>query len=154
MPADSSARVPGIALCLPPRNSTRTAGGRLLVLLVAIGAAPAACRHPDVRADDVSVEWRLTPAAPVVGRTTTAELTLRDGAGAMVSGATLQLDARMSHPGMAPISAPAVERRAGAYQADLQFTMRGDWLLLVTGTLPDGRRVERRLDITAAGPSE
>jgi hypothetical protein len=36
----------------------------------------------------------------------------------------------------------AVEKGDGVYEASLQFTMVGDWILRVTGHLPDGRRID------------
>ena len=41
---------------------------------------------------------------------------------------------------MAPVVADVIERGDGEYEAPLQFTMAGDWILLVTGQLPDGSR--------------
>ena len=52
------------------------------------------------------------------------------------TGARLRLEGLMSHPGMAPVVAEVVERGDGAYDAPLQFTMAGDWILFVTGQLP------------------
>ena len=53
----------------------------------------------------------------------------------------------MSHPGMAPVLAPARERDAGVYEADLQFTMRGDWILLLEGAVPGGAGISHRIDV-------
>jgi hypothetical protein len=60
----------------------------------------------------------------------------------------------MTHPGMAPVLSTAVERDAGVYQIPLQLTMPGSWILLLTGTLPDGRGLDHRIDttVTAAPP--
>ena len=46
----------------------------------------------------------------------------------------------MSHPGMAPIAARFSEMGNGVYAAGVDFTMAGDWIVVATGTLPDGRR--------------
>jgi len=59
----------------------------------------------------------------------------------------------MTHAGMAPVMAAAVERAPGIYEAEFAFTMRGDWVLLVSVTLPDGARVERRIDVANVRPS-
>jgi len=51
---------------------------------------------------------------------------------------------------MAPIFATAGEQaQPGRYQASLTFTMAGDWFLLVTGELADGRHLARRVDVPA-----
>jgi hypothetical protein len=53
----------------------------------------------------------------------------------------------MSHPGMAPVAATVTERPDGIHDVYVRFTMAGDWILHVTGTLPDGRAVDRWLDV-------
>jgi hypothetical protein len=119
---------------------------------VACGSVVACTRPPPV-AEDVTVEWTITPRRPVAGAATLAELALRDSAGRMVRGAKLQVEGHMSHPGMAPVIAAASERDDGIYVIRLRFTMRGDWILLVTGRLPDGRRIKHRIDVTTTGPA-
>jgi hypothetical protein len=47
---------------------------------------------------------------------------------------------------MPPAVASAAERGPGVYEAPLQFTMRGDWIVLVTGTVPGGAAVSHRID--------
>ena len=69
---------------------------------------------------------------------------------APASGAKLRLEAHMSHPGMTPVVADAVDRGRGAYEAQLQFTMVGDWVIVASGTLADGRRITKE---TRACPS-
>jgi hypothetical protein len=54
---------------------------------------------------------------------------------------------------MAPLMAGAVERTPGVYDAAFAFTMQGDWVLLVTIALPDGTRVERRIDVANVRPA-
>lgn len=97
-------------------------------------------------ARDVSVESTLTPAQPTVGK---AVLTLRllDDSRNPVPGAQLRVEGHMSHPGMSPVLATATERSHGIYEAELQFSMRGDWILLVTGTLANRAAIEHRIDV-------
>jgi hypothetical protein len=122
------------------------------VLAIACGLASSACGRRAALAEDVSVEWKMTPASPIVGTPALGEITLRDRALRPVHGARLQVVGLMSHPGMAPVIAAVAERGEGVYQVQLQFTMGGDWILLVTGLLPDGRRLSHQIDVANARP--
>jgi hypothetical protein len=55
----------------------------------------------------------------------------------------------MSHAGMAPVFAQATEAEPGHYEAPIEFTMGGDWFILVKATLPDGRQLERQMELPA-----
>jgi hypothetical protein len=97
-------------------------------------------------ASELTVEWTTTPAPPTVGTDTVGEVTLRDRSQQPVRGATLQIECHMSHPGMAPVIGQATERGEGVYQVPLRFSMNGEWVVIVKGTLPDGRRFDRRIE--------
>ena len=96
--------------------------------------------------------WTLKPSPPVVGATILT-VTLRGPSGDAVKGATVRLEAHMSHPGMAPVVADARERAPGVYDLPFGFTMPGDWVLVVSATLPAGGRVERRIDVRNVRPA-
>ena len=55
----------------------------------------------------------------------------------------------MSHAGMRPVFSEARELEPGRYEAPIEFTMGGDWIILVRVTLPDGRKFQRQLDVKA-----
>jgi hypothetical protein len=97
---------------------------------------------------DVTVDVVLDPEVPVAGRAIRAVVSVRDADGVAVHGARLQLEALMSHPGMAPVVA-ALSENNGIYSAPVEFTMAGDWVVMTSGTLADGRRVKhtQRLDV-------
>ena len=69
------------------------------------------------------------------------------------NGADVRLEADMSHAGMAPVFADAAARGDGVYEIPFSFTMRGDWVLLISVALPDGARLERRIDVANVRPS-
>lgn len=72
---------------------------------------------------------------------------LVDEAGRPVRDARLRLEGHMAHPGMAPATADLREAAAGHYEAQITFSMGGDWVLLLSGELPDGRRLRRQLEL-------
>jgi hypothetical protein len=126
---------------------------RLIVGMLASCCILVACSR---KAADVVVDWNVQPPRPSAGVEIAVQLRVANADGAPVTGAKLQCTAQMSHPGMAPIIATAVERGAGLYEARLELSMAGDWVLIATGGLPDGRRIEssfRVADVQPAKPS-
>jgi hypothetical protein len=108
-----------------------------------VGVLAAACAKP--AADSIDLTWALRPERPTIGPAT---LTVTLGEPhAAASGTRVRVVGHMTHPGMRPVEAEATRCGHGVYQADLTFTMAGDWALLVTIELADGRRVERRIDV-------
>ena len=125
--------------------------GRLGVALVA-GTILLGCGQPR-STDDVSLRWTLDPSVPSASADTIARITVHDERQRPVTGARLQLEAHMSHPGMAPVVGRFSDRGGGAYDTRLQFSMAGDWVLVVTGELPDGRRITRSLPVAGVRPA-
>ena len=113
----------------------------LLLLLVVAGCGRASKDLPDV-----VVEMVVSPEPAQIGPSTVT-VTLMDANGELIENADLELEANMSHAGMVPVFAPALEVAPGQYQAPLEFTMGGDWFILVRSKLPDGRSLERRIDL-------
>jgi hypothetical protein len=124
-----------------------------LVLALLTAALPgSACGRGSQSDSSLSLAWTLRPAPPIAGPATLT-VTVRDRAGEPVSNATLHLEGHMSHAGMAPVLADGAQRTPGVYEVPFSFTMQGDWVLLVSATLPDGRRTERRIDVANVRPS-
>jgi hypothetical protein len=104
------------------------------------------CRKPVAPQSAVSIDYAISPQPARIGPSI-LDLKLRDAAGKPVAGARVNLEADMSHPGMAPLFADAKEIAAGQYRGALEFAMPGDWFVLIHVTLPDGRRLERQLSV-------
>jgi hypothetical protein len=103
--------------------------------------------------DAITVSWTLDPAPPVAGTPIVVRVTLRDRDQEPVTGARLRLEGLMSHPGMAPVTAALVEKDDGTYEAPLQLTMAGDWIVLVTGELKDGSPLKKQIEIAGVRPA-
>jgi hypothetical protein len=126
---------------------------RLGVLLaVASFLSHAGCGHSARSEPHVDLTWTLRPASAIVGPNTLT-LSIRGRSGEPMAGATVRIEGHMTHPGMAPVMADAVERAPGVYEAAFAFTMQGNWVLLVSVRLPDGARVERRIDVANVRPA-
>jgi hypothetical protein len=115
-----------------------------LLLLLALSA----CGRGDRDLSDLTVELAIEPSPSRIGPAT-IRVSLRDAYDRPIVGARVELEGNMSHAGMVPVFAQATEIEPGLYQADLEFTMGGDWFILVRADLPDGRSMERQMDVPA-----
>ena len=93
----------------------------------------------------IDLTCTLRPERPIVGPATLS-CALRD-AGRPVDDATVRVVGLMTHPGMPPVPVTTMARGGGLYDGVFSFTMAGDWAVLVTAQLPDGRRAEARVDV-------
>jgi hypothetical protein len=143
-----------VHVCVAPRAQRRllTAAAPVRALVFVCSLSCLAGCAPTDPAEAIRVSWTLDPSPPVVGGPIVARLTLRDGDQKPITGARLRLEGLMSHPGMAPVTAAVIERGEGSYEAALRFTMAGDWVLVVTGQLPDGVPFKKQIEITGVRP--
>lgn len=121
----------------------------ILAILGVLGVILAAgCGH-NKRADaldNIKLECKVTPEPPHVGQAVvTVELSKPDGK--PLTGAKVQVEGNMNHAGMKPVFANAREVHPGEYEARLEFTMRGDWFVLLNVTLPDGHTATRKVNV-------
>jgi hypothetical protein len=117
----------------------------LLTVMVFVGSG-CGQNHTADNAAGVEVDLALRPDPPVVGMTT-ATVTLTEPAGQPVRGAAVKLEGNMNHAGMTPSFADAPEVEPGQYRGELELTMGGDWFVLISARLADGRALKRKVDI-------
>jgi len=108
--------------------------------------AATACHRETETTRGISVQAQITPQPPHVGPVTVG-LQVADTAHKPVTHAAIMVEADMSHPGMSPVFAEATESNPGDYQANLNFNMGGDWVVLLHIRLADGRKIERQVDV-------
>jgi hypothetical protein len=130
----------------PQRRLTDLVAAAVGLLLAA--SIPAACaRQP--AADDtagVFVTTRLIPPQPTVGPATLT-VSLSGATADTLGRASVQVVGHMTHPGMTPVVASVTPRGPDVYDAVVDFTMPGDWMLIATVRLHDGRRLESRVPV-------
>ncbi|HRE46641.1 MAG TPA: FixH family protein [Aggregatilineales bacterium] len=66
--------------------------------------------------------------------------------GAPVTNAMVKVTGNMLHEGMMPITGEGKHMGEGQYQVSLQWSMAGDWQVVVNVTRPDGTHAERTFD--------
>ncbi len=110
------------------------------------------CHRAADAAPELSVRQEITPqpakAGPVV-----LSLQLSGAHAEPVTKATITVEADMTHPGMSPVFGDAKEIEPGRYQANLDFTMGGDWVILTHIKLANGEKVERQMDVHGVLPN-
>jgi hypothetical protein len=105
-----------------------------------------ACRRAADSTLGISVQEQITPEPVRTGPATVA-ITLSDLAQSPVAKATIMVEADMSHPGMSPVFVQANEIAPGNYRAPIDFSMGGDWIVLLHIKLADGRKIEHQMDV-------
>ena len=127
---------------------------RLLLLAACLILFAAGCRQSS-QSDSTNADVVITlvdEAAnpPVIGPgALTIRLATADGA--PITGATVEVGGDMAHAGMVPsIGTATAAATPGDYDATLEWTMAGDWIVTVTATLPDGRMATEEFDVRVA----
>jgi len=105
-----------------------------------------ACHQSTESSQSVTIAYEISPQPSRVGPATIT-LRLRDPSGEAVTGARITLEGNMSHAGMNPVFSEAKEIVRGRYQAQLEFSMAGDWIVSVHSTLSGGEKLERQFEI-------
>jgi YtkA-like len=123
-----------------------------LLALATPAFAVLGCHQPAGASPGITIEESIAPQ-PVRTAEETISIRLADPAHQPVTGARIQVEGDMDHPGMAPLFADAHEVAPGRYTAPLHFTMPGDWVVLLHITLAGGQRIERQDPVRGVQPN-
>ena len=93
-----------------------------------------------------AIQLVIQPSPVKVGHAALT-LTISDSSAQPVTGAVVDMEGDMSHPGMAPVFASSKEIAPGRYAADMNFPMAGDWIILLHMKLANGTKVERQVEV-------
>lgn len=131
-----------------PKAAVSKPGRRALSVLLLWGVLSILAGCPSAQTDqpEMKVDLSLAPTPAVVGD---ADISLKitDAAGSPLEGAEVRVEGNMNHAGMKPSFADLKEVEPGQYDGVLKFTMGGDWFLLVTAKTPDGKTMQRKIDV-------
>jgi len=112
-------------------------------LLLAAAILAQGC-HRATPAPDVGIAMETVPQPARAGLTTVV-FRLTDALKHPVTGARVEVEGDMSHPGMAPVFGSAREAAPGRYTSQLRLTMAGDWVILFHITLAEGQKLEKEM---------
>jgi hypothetical protein len=118
----------------------------LVFALILLSLFTAGCQDKTDPGKAVLVQHQIQPSPVHVGHST-VHVTLTDPAGAPISGAHVNMEADMSHPGMAPVFFSAQESTSGSFTGQVDLAMPGDWTILLHITLANGAKVEKQFDV-------
>jgi len=124
----------------------------LLLLVTVLLLALTACTRRSAAADqanEIKLEYSFEPAVARLGAVV-MDLRLTGDSGAALEGAQLKLKGDMNHAGMAPVLTDFRELEPGHYRTEFEWTMAGAWILTIEGQLPDGRTLQRQIDLDVA----
>lgn len=124
----------------------------LIVFVCAAIVFTANCSRSGQSPDLIKVEHEISPEPARIGATTIT-FKLAETGGKRITGAKIAVEADMSHAGMSPIFADALEEAPGRYQAIVTFPMAGDWILLLHITLPGGKKLEPQIEVRGVRPN-
>ena len=124
----------------------------LYVVLSACLLFAQACRQKSASIVEFNFTHEISPQPVRVGPVTIT-LRIADVSGRPVTGARMAIEGNMSHAGMTPVFAEAIETGDGRYRASLELSMAGDWVVLVHATFPDGRKLEHQFEINGVAPA-
>lgn len=110
--------------------------GVVLALLLAVLAACGTPVAVQSTPSNVTIAVQVEPEAPAVGEATLI-VTLKDGSGAPIDGATLKVHGDMDHAGMMPVDREVQDSTNGSYRVPFTWTMGGGWIVTVTAQLPN-----------------
>jgi hypothetical protein len=128
----------------------RVGVARALAIWTAVGALMGGCAKSSSWSPKININHEVVPQPPRVGcGLLKVGMTDRKA----ITGAKVAIEADMSHPGMSPVFGQAKEIAPGRYQGTIQFTMPGDWVILLHITLADGNKGERQINLGSVRPS-
>lgn len=124
-----------------------------LLMVITSGCRESAQATPTPAEDGVNIQLTWQPNPPLVGEAS-LQVVITDANGQAVQGASVDVRGDMNHAGMTPVIREDLLTDAnGLVEIPFEWTMGGDWFVVVTATLPDGTTAERRFDLVVSSAS-
>ena len=108
-------------------------GQRLIFSLFVLVAVTGCARKETTGSMKINAKLavRFQPNPPLIGEND-LEITVTDADGKPIQLGVIKVEGNMNHAGMRPVFTELREAEPGKYTGTIEFTMGGDWFLLVT----------------------
>jgi YtkA-like len=132
-------------------TAARRGAGRLVFVLLG-GLLVGGCRRDAGNGGvDVNAAVEFDPSPPGVGPTH-LKVTLTGPWGQPLRLGHVEAEGNMNHAGMKPVFTRLDETRPGCYTGIINFTMGGDWFVLLTSSEDRGVRLNKKVDVPGIRP--
>jgi hypothetical protein len=125
------------------RSAALPAAIAIFAALSLVGCRP----KPRGPAGMLQASVQFDPNPPVAHHAVRLKITLADAAGKPLRLGHLDVEGDMNHAGMSPVIAHFNETAPGEYSGQFEFTMAGDWFLLLTGELPGNTHFLKKIEV-------
>lgn len=105
----------------------------------------ASCRQTNSDTSNLRFELLSEPPLLMMGDAVLI-VRVRDQNGLPVNDATLELRGDMSHAGMTPVFGTLTSVENGDYRFNFEWSMVGEWVITVSGTTADEKRIFQRFE--------
>lgn len=129
----------------------RTVAARLIACSLLVLLSTSCTRRSAANGPAGDLQIRIESESHSVGLSPLS-IHVTDESDEPVTGANVTVRGDMSHAGMVPVLAEAVETDPGIYRAEFEWTMAGDWIVTVMVDRPGQEALEQQFDLSVAGP--
>jgi hypothetical protein len=117
-----------------------------LLLLVLGCALISGCRPRTAVQTEAQVALEFSSHPPAIG-SNSLQIILKDAAGQPLRLGRLEVEGNMNHAGMKPVFTHLQEIDPGRYAGSIEFTMGGDWFLLLSGMSSGGEKFSKQVNV-------
>ena len=117
-----------------------------LIAMTIFYTAGCSSSAPEAKLPPLQVDVTFDSTPPVIGDNE-IHIALRNADGTPVDPTEVRVEGNMNHAGMKPSFAETARVSTGQFTGKLDFTMGGDWFLLIDVIMPDGSMSQYRVDV-------
>lgn len=100
--------------------------------------------HPSLKLkNDILMKMTFSPKRITTEEALTIKINLNHFDGSPINNAKVKLEASMNHAGMIPILIDATNTKENIYEATINLTMKGGWIVFIIIKLDDQQEIKK-----------